>query len=44
MPKQPLRTEALCRRFTELGPQDYGDEAKKIVAGHFFLPGTGWDW
>jgi hypothetical protein len=44
LPKQPLLTEALRWRFAELGPQDYGDEAKEIVAGHFFLPGTGWDW
>ncbi len=39
-----LLTPALRRRFAELGPQDYGDETKEIVAGHFFLPGTGWDW
>jgi hypothetical protein len=39
-----LLTPALRRRFAELGPQDYGDEAKEIVVAHFFLPGTGWDW
>ncbi len=39
-----LLTPALRRRFTELGPQDYGDEASEIVATHLFLPGTGWDW
>ena len=44
MPKQPLLTEALRRRFAELGPQDYGDEANEIIAAHFFLPGSGWDW
>ena len=40
----PLLTPALRRRFAELGPQDYGDEAKETVVAHFFLPGTGWDW
>ena len=40
----PLLTPALRRRFAELGPQDYGDEAREIVAGHFFLPGTNWEW
>ncbi len=39
-----LLTPALRRRFAELGPQDYGDEAKEIVVAHYFLPGTGWDW
>lgn len=39
-----LLTPALRRRFAALGPQDDGDEAKEIIVGHFFLPGTGWDW
>ena len=39
-----LLTPVLRRRFAELGPQDYGDEAKEIIAAHYFLPGTGWDW
>ena len=39
-----LLTPALRRRFAELGPQDYGDDTKEIVVGHFFLPGSGWDW
>jgi hypothetical protein len=40
----PLLTPALHQRFVELGPQDYGDDAKEIVVSHFFLPGSGLDW
>ena len=39
-----LLTPALRWRFAELGPQDYGDEAREIIAAHYFLPDTGWDW
>ena len=41
---RPLLTDALRRRFAALGPQDEADDATVVVAAHFSLPGTGWDW
>src|SRR5690349_5313554 len=41
---RPLLTDAMRRRFADVGPQDEPDDAKVVVAAHFSLPGTGWGW